>query len=150
MKLVELDCPKCGAKLQVNEELTKCTCNYCGNEILIDNEQREVKITGGYEFGYGNTYGQLQAAYDFNQQHLSEQQQITEQQIKEYNKTVKLNSLKRAWQHGSIGGVIGFFLCLIFSSKLALSIIVGLLLLGGIFAVSFKLQLKLYLKTMEV
>lgn len=38
MKLIDLTCSKCGATLQVNPELSKCICQYCGNEMLIDNE----------------------------------------------------------------------------------------------------------------
>ncbi len=146
MKLVELNCPKCGALLQVNDELTRCTCNYCGNEILIDNEQRELKITGGYDFGYGNAYGRLQAEYDFNQQHISEQQQVTEQQRREYNKQVKVSSLKRAWYYGTVAGAVGFFGVLILSSRFVLSVIAGILLLIATFGVSFKILLKLYLE----
>lgn len=146
MKLVELTCPKCGAVLQVNDALTRCTCNYCGNEILIDNEQRELKITGGYDFGYGNAYGRLQAEYDFNQQHISEQQQITEQQRRAYNKQVKVSSLKKSWYYGTVVGVVGFFSILILTSQFALSVIAGILLLIATFGVSFKILLKLYLE----
>ena len=150
MKLVELNCPKCGALLQVNDELTRCTCNYCGNEVLIDNEQREVKITGGYEFGYGSTYGQLQAAYDFNKQHICEQKQIVEQQQKEYVRGVRLNSLKRSWHYASITGVVGFFGLLILTSKFVVSILGGFIILLLAFGISFKVLVRLYLgKTTE-
>ena len=30
MKLIALECPKCNAQLEVNEELSQATCNYCG------------------------------------------------------------------------------------------------------------------------
>lgn len=35
MKLIEIKCGKCGAALQVNAELPKCMCQYCGNEIQL-------------------------------------------------------------------------------------------------------------------
>ena len=38
MKLIDLTCSKCGATLQVNPDLKKCMCQYCGNEMLIDDE----------------------------------------------------------------------------------------------------------------
>lgn len=33
MKMVEIKCDKCGKTFEVNAELTKCMCQYCGNEI---------------------------------------------------------------------------------------------------------------------
>lgn len=33
MKMVEIKCEKCGKSFNVNSELTKCMCQYCGNEI---------------------------------------------------------------------------------------------------------------------
>lgn len=38
MKLVELKCDKCGAKLTVNSELNEISCNYCGNKMIIDDD----------------------------------------------------------------------------------------------------------------
>ena len=35
MKLIDIKCDKCGAMIQVNAELPKCMCQYCGNEIQI-------------------------------------------------------------------------------------------------------------------
>ena len=35
MNLIEIKCPKCTAPLQVNSELPKCMCQYCGAEIQL-------------------------------------------------------------------------------------------------------------------
>ena len=35
MNLIEIKCPKCTASLQVNSELPKCMCQYCGAEIQL-------------------------------------------------------------------------------------------------------------------
>lgn len=63
MKLIDLKCSQCGAVFQVSDDLKHCTCNYCGNKMLIDDEiqRTEHKITGGYEFGYGLIKGQADA-----------------------------------------------------------------------------------------
>ena len=37
MKMVEIKCDKCGKTFNVNSELTKCMCQYCGNEIDFSN-----------------------------------------------------------------------------------------------------------------
>ena len=36
MKLIKLKCEGCGASLEVNEELKKVHCNYCGTEFIVD------------------------------------------------------------------------------------------------------------------
>lgn len=59
MKLIALECPKCGAQLEVNAELTQAVCNYCGFQFLIDDEVKQVKMNlenprqVGYELAWG-------------------------------------------------------------------------------------------------
>ena len=43
MKLVQLKCPGCGAKLEVNPDLEQYTCNYCGISTVLDDEAIKVK-----------------------------------------------------------------------------------------------------------
>lgn len=43
MKLIKLKCENCGAVLEVNEDLEKIHCNFCGTEILIDDEATNLK-----------------------------------------------------------------------------------------------------------
>ena len=81
MKLIDLKCNQCGADLKVNEELTKCVCQYCGNEMLIDNEVIEHKITNGYDFGYEQEKGRQQFLKD--EAEKVRQQQILELQLKQ-------------------------------------------------------------------
>lgn len=81
MKLIDLTCSNCGALLQVNSELTKCICNYCGKEILIDQEVQHHKIDNAYEAGYLAEMGRQKALQDIiRQQKMAEQQRIAEQQ----------------------------------------------------------------------
>lgn len=61
MKLVDLNCPGCGALLKVNPELTKGICNYCGNEFLIDDEIQKLNITNGVQLGYQQEQGRIDA-----------------------------------------------------------------------------------------
>ena len=43
MKLIQLKCPSCGAKLEINPSLDKYTCNYCGVTTILDDEKIIVK-----------------------------------------------------------------------------------------------------------
>ncbi len=61
MKLVELNCPSCGAQMQVNVELKSCTCNFCGKQMIIDDEIRRVEVDQSEAFGYGFEKGRMDA-----------------------------------------------------------------------------------------
>ena len=43
MKLIELKCDKCGARLEVNSELNEIICNYCGNKMIIDDDATRLE-----------------------------------------------------------------------------------------------------------
>lgn len=42
MKLIKLKCTNCGAMLDANKDLDKIHCNYCGEQILIDDEATKL------------------------------------------------------------------------------------------------------------
>ena len=43
MKIIKMKCEHCGATLDVNTELDKIYCDYCGSEILIDDAALELR-----------------------------------------------------------------------------------------------------------
>jgi predicted RNA-binding Zn-ribbon protein involved in translation (DUF1610 family) len=43
MKLLQLKCPSCGAKLTVSDHLKSYTCNFCGITTLLDDEVVKVE-----------------------------------------------------------------------------------------------------------
>ena len=45
MKLVEMKCKNCGAKLKVNSDVKEANCQFCGTEFEIDDEETEIKET---------------------------------------------------------------------------------------------------------
>lgn len=82
MKLIDLRCSSCGAIMQVNPDLKKVICNYCGNELLIDDESKKIEIANSYEYGYEVEKGRIKA----------QEEKMMEQ--KEKNKRKKLGMLK--------------------------------------------------------
>lgn len=40
--LISLQCPTCGAGLQVDQDSTKCSCAHCGNAYLLEQKAREI------------------------------------------------------------------------------------------------------------
>ena len=68
MKLLHLNCPNCGAKLDIDSSLTKAFCQYCGTEILLDDEKQRVELDNAEETGYQFENGRLKAQQEFAQQ----------------------------------------------------------------------------------
>lgn len=42
IRLIKLQCPNCGAALEVDSSLKTCFCQYCGTKILIHNENEKI------------------------------------------------------------------------------------------------------------
>ena len=53
MKLVEMNCPSCGADLKLDADNVRAVCEYCGAEVLIDGGARRDPEQEGYEFEKG-------------------------------------------------------------------------------------------------
>ncbi|MBR4178790.1 MAG: hypothetical protein IKR57_05550 [Bacilli bacterium] len=73
MKLIKLKCESCGAILEVNSELDKVTCIFCGNEQLIDDEATTLKRV---------EEAKLKARKENHEQTLKEKEDLLEQEIK--------------------------------------------------------------------
>lgn len=77
MKLVDMKCPNCGAKLQVNSELKKATCNYCGQDFAIDDEVQHLQYDNveqaGYEFEKGRQRAKAEQQAAMNAQSVDAQ-----------------------------------------------------------------------------
>lgn len=41
MRLINMTCPNCGSKLQIDLDNKQATCQYCGNALLIDDGVRQ-------------------------------------------------------------------------------------------------------------
>ena len=68
MKLVEFDCPSCGAHLRIDGTRSTAFCEYCGRKLYIDDEIKRVKVTidnaeeAGYAFEQGRMNAQTESA----------------------------------------------------------------------------------------
>lgn len=61
MKIVNMVCPNCGASLQVDADKKNLTCNYCGNNLFIDDEVHHVQYDNAEEAGYQFEKGRQRA-----------------------------------------------------------------------------------------
>lgn len=99
MKLIKMKCENCGATLDVNKNLDKIHCNYCGAEILIDDEATELKRLEEVK---------LKARKENHEQSLKERQDIHEQKIKEKKEMEELNSVDN-FKKGKLSKVLLIF-----------------------------------------
>ena len=62
MKLIEMKCKNCGAKLKVDSEIKDVHCEFCHSDFKIDDEVKHHKLDdmekSGYEFEKGRIRAQ--------------------------------------------------------------------------------------------
>ena len=61
MKLFDLNCPKCGAQLKIDDKITKGFCEHCGTVVLIDDEVQHIQYDNAEEAGYNFEKGRQRA-----------------------------------------------------------------------------------------
>lgn len=61
MKLLDLNCPKCGAQLKIDDKITKGFCEHCGTVVLIDDEAQHIQYDNAEEAGYNFEKGRQRA-----------------------------------------------------------------------------------------
>jgi len=61
MKLIDMTCPKCGAQLKADSSNTQAKCEFCGADLLIDDEVKRLKVEGAEEAGYEFEKGRQRA-----------------------------------------------------------------------------------------
>ena len=61
MKLINTTCPKCGANLRIDADRKQAFCEYCGTQILIDDEVQHLQIDNAESAGYAFEKGRQRA-----------------------------------------------------------------------------------------
>lgn len=87
MKLVEMKCKNCGAKLKVDPEVKNANCQFCGAEFKIDDEVQHVKYDDMEQAGYDFEKGKLRAQAEHR---VNNNQNVPQNQQKKNNKTLWL------------------------------------------------------------
>lgn len=44
MKIIPVECPKCGATFEIDEGRNKCFCQYCGTQIMLDDGSHNSNV----------------------------------------------------------------------------------------------------------
>ena len=61
MKIVDTTCTKCGANLRIDADRKSAFCEYCGAQILIDDEVQHLQIDNAESAGYAFEKGRQRA-----------------------------------------------------------------------------------------
>lgn len=83
MKLVEMKCKNCGAKLKVNSEVKEANCQFCGAEFKIDDEVQHHKLDNAEQIGYELEKGKIRAREEAKQAKIDKQNAILQAQYEE-------------------------------------------------------------------
>ena len=67
MKLINLTCPNCGAKLEIDGSWQRAFCQYCGSELMVDQDRRRVAFDNAEEAGYQFEKGRQKAQREAQQ-----------------------------------------------------------------------------------
>lgn len=68
MKLVETTCPNCGAALRVNMDRGYCFCEYCGTQLILDDEAQHIHLDNAEQAGYEFERGRQRAQAEYQTQ----------------------------------------------------------------------------------
>ena len=44
MKIKSLNCPECGASIEIDKSRDVCFCSYCGCKIAVDEDKKEINV----------------------------------------------------------------------------------------------------------
>lgn len=85
MKLISLECNKCGAVMQVTEEKDSVICEYCGAKLLLDDEAIHIKYDDMEKVGYDLEKGKLTAQAEAREREF----ELEKQRVAEFEKQNK-------------------------------------------------------------
>ena len=136
MNLIKLKCENCGATLDANKDLEKIICNYCGSEVLIDDDATKLKRLEDVK---------LKARKDNHEQSLKERKEILEQKLKEKKINEELNSVDdfKKSEFSKILLVFFSFSVLLFFSDTGVLAKVLLFIQAGLFICSWLMGMKI-------
>ena len=68
MRIVDTTCTKCGANLHIDADRKIAFCEYCGAQLLIDDEVQHLQIDNAESAGYAFEKGRQRAQYEVQTQ----------------------------------------------------------------------------------
>ena len=79
MNLINVNCPSCGAALEVNSDLRSAACNYCGKQFILDSENVHVEMDLSESAGYKFEIGRIKARKESEENERRKAEMLQEQ-----------------------------------------------------------------------
>ena len=97
MKLVEMKCKNCGARLNVNADDKEANCQFCGAEFKIDDEVQHIKYDDMEQAGYEFEKGKLRAQREYKEKLSVSNNVVTTRKINKKFYETKTFWIVMAW-----------------------------------------------------
>ena len=66
MKLIDTQCPHCGANMRYDSDKKQVNCEFCGAALIVDDETHNLRMSNGEEFGYQFEKGRQRAQDEYS------------------------------------------------------------------------------------
>lgn len=66
MKLIDTQCPHCGANMRYDSDEKQVNCEFCGAALIVDDETHNLRMSNGEEFGYQFEKGRQRAQAEYS------------------------------------------------------------------------------------
>ena len=86
MRVISIHCPNCGAQLDVSDNVSMVRCDYCNQQVTIDDEVKRFQLTNAEQAGYEFEKGRLRAI----------------EEAEKSRKTIEINCIKCGMEFSSL------------------------------------------------
>ena len=86
MRVISIHCPNCGAQLDVSDNASMVRCDYCNQQVTIDDEVKRFQLTNAEQAGYEFEKGRLRAI----------------EETEKSRKTIEINCIKCGMEFSSL------------------------------------------------
>lgn len=136
MKLINMNCPNCGAQMELDDEKKHAICSFCGTNVLIDDEVQHIKYDNAEETGYSFEKGRQRAQEELeskkNDYHMDYSYGLDNQSTNDNNFNGKVVQHKIK---GDKDGLSSLIIGIIFNVVNCVMLFLPVYLFGGIFII---------------
>lgn len=77
MRMIDMSCPHCGAKLQIEQNRSKIFCEYCDSELLLAKDNQRLNVDQAEDAGYQFEKGRQRAQQELSSTNANTASNVT-------------------------------------------------------------------------
>lgn len=77
MRMIDMSCPHCGAKLQIELNESKIFCEYCDSELLLAEDNQRLNVDQAEDAGYQFEKGRQRAQQELSSTNANTASKVT-------------------------------------------------------------------------